>query len=48
MLNYVQGCSHKIVGSFKTVEIDESDCGRRKYNRDRAVKGQKVFGGIDG
>ena len=47
MLDYVQGCSQKICGPNKTVEIDESKFGRRKYNRQHAVKGQWVFGGVE-
>ena len=47
MLDYVEGCSQKIGGPNKTVEIDESKFGRRKYNRGHAVKGQWVFGGIE-
>lgn len=35
-----------IGGIGKTVEIDESKFGRRKYHRGHAVEGQWVFGGI--
>jgi len=47
MLVYVEGCSEKIGGPNKTVEIDESMFGRRKYNRGHPVKGQWVFGGVE-
>ena len=47
MLVYMEGCSEKIGGSNKTVEIDESKFGRRKYHRDHPVKGQSVFGGLE-
>jgi hypothetical protein len=44
---YMEGCSEKIGGPNKIVEIDESKFGRRKYHRDHPVKGQRVFGGIE-
>jgi hypothetical protein len=47
MLEYMEGCSVKIGGPNKTVEIDESMFGRRKYNRGRPVKGQWIFGGVE-
>jgi hypothetical protein len=47
MLEYVLGRSQKIGGPNKTVEIDESKFGRRKYNRGHKVKGQWVFGGVE-
>jgi hypothetical protein len=46
MLMFMEGCSEKIVGSNKTVEIDDSQFGRRKYHRGHRVKGQWVFGGV--
>jgi transposase-like protein len=47
MLVYLEGCSEKIGGTMKTVEIDESKFGRRKYHTGHPVKGQKVFGGVE-
>jgi len=47
MLQYMEGCSEKIGGPNKTVEIDESMFGRRKYNGGHLVKGQWVFGGVE-
>lgn len=39
--------SEKIGGIGKTVEIDESKFGKRKYHKGRRVDGQWVFGGIE-
>jgi hypothetical protein len=47
LLVYFEGCSEKIGGPNKTVEIDESKFGRRKYHRGDPVKGQWVFGGVE-
>jgi hypothetical protein len=44
---YMEGCSEKIGGRYKTVEIDESKFGRRKYHRDQPFKGQWVFGRVE-
>ena len=47
MLDYVLGSSQKIFGPKKTVEVDESNFGRGKYNRGHKVKGQWAFGGFE-
>ena len=47
MLLYKEGCSEKIGGPNKTVDIDKSKFGKRKYSRGRPVKGQWVFGGVE-
>ena len=46
IVNWVFNKCGKIGGPGKTVEIDESKFGRRKYNVGRVVEGQWVFGGI--
>jgi len=46
MLEYVLGSSQKIGGPNKTVEIDDSKFGQRKYNWGNKVNGQWVFGGV--
>jgi hypothetical protein len=43
----MEGCSEKIGGPNKTVEIDKSKFRKRKYNRGHLVKGQWVFGGVE-
>ena len=40
------GSNNPIGGVGKTVEIDESKFGKRKYHKGRFVEGQWVFGGI--
>jgi hypothetical protein len=45
MLLFLEGSSVKIGGPQKTVEIDESKFGRRKYHRGHPVKGQWVLAG---
>jgi len=45
--DYVLGSSQKIGGPYKTVEIDDSKSGRRKYNRGHKVERQWVFGGVE-
>jgi transposase-like protein len=47
MFLFLEGCSVKIGGPNKTVEIDESKFGKRKYHRVHPVKGQWVFGGVE-
>ena len=39
--------SERIGGEGKTVQIDESKFGKRKYHRGHCVEGQWVFGGIE-
>ncbi|GFR28436.1 nuclease HARBI1 [Trichonephila clavata] len=39
--------SEKIGGEGKIVEVDESQFGKRKYNRRHAMEGQWVFGGVE-
>ena len=34
-------------GDGKTVQIDESKVGKRKYHRGHVVEGQWVFGGVE-
>ena len=46
IVHWVSRRTKKIGGKGKTVEIDESKFGRRKYNVGRLVEGQWVFGGI--
>jgi hypothetical protein len=47
MFVYLEGCSEKIGGRNKTVEIDERKFGQRRYHRDHPVKGKRVFGGVE-
>ena len=47
MLVYVKGCSRRIGGPNKTVEIDESRFGRRKDSMGRPLSEQWVFGGVE-
>jgi len=47
MVVFLEGSSVKIGGPNKTVEIDESKFGRRKYYRGHPAKGQWVFGGVE-
>jgi transposase-like protein len=47
MLVCMEDCSEKIGGRNKTIEIDESKFGRRKYGRGHPVKEQWVFGGVE-
>lgn len=46
VVHHVLQNKQPIGGIGKTVEIDESKFGRRKYHRGHAVEGQWVFGGI--
>jgi hypothetical protein len=47
MLVFMAGCSEKLGGPNKILEIDESKFGRPKYHRGHHVKGQWVFGGVE-
>jgi len=47
MLVFMAGCSEKLSGPNKIVEIVESKFGRRKYHRRHPIKGQWVFGGVE-
>ena len=47
MLVFLEGCSVQIGGPNKTVEVDESKFGRRKYHSGHPVRGQWVFGGVE-
>jgi hypothetical protein len=47
MFLFLEGCSVKIDGPNKTVEIDESKFGKRKYHKGHPVQGQWVFGGVE-
>jgi transposase-like protein len=47
LLVYLEGSSEKIGGPNKTVEIDESKFGRRKYHKGHPVYDQWVFGGVE-
>lgn len=47
VLNGTMDNKTKLGGPGRTVEIDESKFGRRKYHRGHKVEGQWVFGGIE-
>ena len=47
MAVYLEDNSQKIGGPDKTVEIDESKFGKRKYHRGHRVQGQWIFGGVE-
>jgi transposase-like protein len=47
MLTFLVGSTVKIGGPNRTVEIDESKFGKRKYNIGHPVKGMWVFGGVE-
>jgi len=47
MLVFMSGCSEKLGGLNKIVEVDESKFGRRKYHRGHPVECQWVFGGVE-
>jgi transposase-like protein len=47
MFVYLHDSSQKIGGPNKTVEIDDSKFGKRKYHRGHRVQGQWIFGGVE-
>ncbi|XP_035226609.1 uncharacterized protein LOC118198937 [Stegodyphus dumicola] len=47
ILEYIEMNSQMIGGPGKTVEIDESKFGKKKYHRSHHVEGQWVFGGVE-
>jgi hypothetical protein len=47
MLVSLEGSCVKIGGPNKTVEIDESKFGRRKFHKGHPVKGQWVYGRVE-
>jgi hypothetical protein len=47
MLVTLEGSSVKVEGPNKTVKIDESKFGRRKFHKGHPVKGQWVFGSVE-
>ena len=47
LLVYLEGSSEKLGGFNRTIEIDESKFGERKYHRGQPVNGQWVFGGVE-
>lgn len=47
VLDYMIDRQEKIGGPGKTVELDETKIGKRKYNRGKRVEGQWVFGGVE-
>jgi hypothetical protein len=44
---YLLDSSKRLGGPNKTVEIDESKFGKRKYHRGHHVQGQWIFGGVE-
>ncbi|GFQ64168.1 DDE_Tnp_IS1595 domain-containing protein [Trichonephila clavata] len=47
LIDYIVVNTEKLGGGGKTVEVDESKIGKRKYNRGHFVEGQWVFGGVE-
>ena len=47
MAVYLEDNSQKISSPDKTVEIDESKFGKRKYHHGHRVQGQWIFGGVE-
>ncbi|GFR10848.1 putative transposase-like protein [Trichonephila clavata] len=47
LIDYIVVNTEKLGGEGKTVEVDESKIGKRKYNRGHFVEGQWVFGGVE-
>jgi hypothetical protein len=47
LLVYLEGSCETVGGPYKTVDINKTKFGRRKYHRGHPDKGQWVFGGVE-